>query len=121
MQPLPKAKRCLLFVPGARADRFVKACEAGADQVCIDLEDAVSLADKTSARMATLDFIAQYAEGKTQLGLRINCITSDLGVADLTAITDMVARKSPVAMRGSPRVRRATPSCTARARSTALP
>lgn len=82
MQP----KRCLLFVPGARADRFSKACDAGADQVCIDLEDAVGLADKVTARAATFDFIAQYADNKTQLGVRVNCISSDLGVADLTDI-----------------------------------
>ncbi len=84
MQP----KRCLLFVPGARADRFSKACDAGADQVCIDLEDAVGLADKVTARAATFDFIAQYLTPKTQLGVRINCISSDLGVADLTDIAN---------------------------------
>lgn len=85
-------QRCLLFVPGARADRFSKACDAGADQVCIDLEDTVGLADKVTARAATFDFIAQYKgnkDNKTQLGVRINCISSDLGVAD---ITDIAAR-----------------------------
>ncbi len=86
MQPTTQLQRCLLFVPGARADRFSKACDAGADQVCIDLEDAVGLADKVTARAATFDFIAQYTNNQTQLGVRINCISSDLGVADLTDI-----------------------------------
>lgn len=33
--------RSLLFVPGSRPDRIAKALAAGADGVCIDLEDAV--------------------------------------------------------------------------------
>ena len=61
-------RRCLLFVPGARADRFDKALASGADQVCIDLEDAVPLADKVTARNATLDFIAAASHGPTELG-----------------------------------------------------
>ena len=34
--------RSLLFIPGDRPDRFDKALAAGADQVIIDLEDAVA-------------------------------------------------------------------------------
>lgn len=77
---------CLLFVPGARADRFDKALASGADQVCIDLEDAVPLADKVAARNATLDFIAAASHGPTELGLRVNQSTTPHGNADLVAI-----------------------------------
>ena len=89
MKMLGNARRCLLFVPGARAERFAKAMDSGADQVCIDLEDAVGLADKETAREATLDFIEQAEtsgsgiERGSELGLRINLISSALGVADL--------------------------------------
>jgi citrate lyase beta subunit len=76
-------RRCLLFVPGARADRFAKALSSGADQICIDLEDAVALADKETAREASYDFIAQSATGSAELGVRINTISSALGIADL--------------------------------------
>jgi len=79
-------RRCLLFVPGARADRFEKALATGADQVCIDLEDAVPLADKVTARNATLDFIAASSCGPGELGLRVNQSTTPLGNADLVAI-----------------------------------
>ena len=79
-------RRCLLFVPGARADRFEKALASGADQVCIDLEDAVPLADKVTARNATLDFIAATSSGLSELGLRVNQSTTPLGNADLLAI-----------------------------------
>ncbi|MDO9251998.1 MAG: CoA ester lyase [Hydrogenophaga sp.] len=50
-----------LFVPGNRPDRFAKALASGADRVILDLEDAVSPADKPQARkaigawLATLD------------------------------------------------------------------
>jgi len=38
-----------LFVPATRPDRIVKAMKSEADAVIIDLEDAVSLADKQMA------------------------------------------------------------------------
>ena len=87
-------RRCLLFVPGARPERFQKALDTGADQVCIDLEDAVPLKDKASARLATLDFILSIADTHTrcELGLRINNAMSDLGQADLAAIAASRAR-----------------------------
>ena len=40
-EPFP-ACRSILFVPGDRPDRYEKALAAGADAVCIDLEDAVA-------------------------------------------------------------------------------
>lgn len=44
----------LLFVPGNRPDRFDKAMASGADQVIIDLEDAVSPEQKPEARAGLL-------------------------------------------------------------------
>ena len=35
-----RPRRSLLFVPALRPDRFVKALDAGADIVCVDMEDA---------------------------------------------------------------------------------
>lgn len=43
----------LLFCPGDRPDRYAKAA-AAADSVIIDLEDAVALADKPSARASVV-------------------------------------------------------------------
>ena len=85
-------RRCLLFVPGARPERFSKALAADADQVCIDLEDAVPLADKVAARQATLEFILSATPDRVELGLRINNVMSDLGQADLAAIAASRAR-----------------------------
>ena len=44
--------RSFLFVPGDRPERFAKACASGADQVIIDLEDAVPRKNKGKARAA---------------------------------------------------------------------
>ena len=81
-------RRCLLFVPGVRADRFAKALASGANQICIDLEDAVALADKETARETTCDFIAQSTTGDTELGVRINTISSALGIEDLKRLIE---------------------------------
>jgi citrate lyase beta subunit len=87
-------RRCLLFVPGSRPERFEKALATDADQVCIDLEDAVPLADKALARQATLEFIAaqRTVNRRGELGLRINSVTSELGQADLAAIATSRAK-----------------------------
>jgi (S)-citramalyl-CoA lyase len=78
------ARRCLLFVPGNRPERYQKAIQSGADMVCIDLEDATPLAEKQSARTAALTFAAQY-QGTTELVIRANSLRSAEGLADVLA------------------------------------
>ena len=76
--------RSLLFVPGNRADRFEKACQAGADLVCIDLEDAVGPSEKAKARAEVLDWLAG-TEHK-HVSLRINGVDTAEGDADIAAL-----------------------------------
>ncbi len=45
-----RVQRSMLSVPGSRPDMFSKAARSGADQVMIDLEDAVAPGDKETAR-----------------------------------------------------------------------
>lgn len=49
--------RSFLYVPGDRTDRFRSAADSEADVVIVDLEDAVALPDKVSARRATAAFL----------------------------------------------------------------
>lgn len=79
-------RRCLLFVPGSRPERYAKAIATDADQVCIDLEDAVAPADKDSAREAVLAFLADAPAARSEIGLRLNPVTGDLGRRDLQAL-----------------------------------
>ena len=76
--------RSQLFVPGNRPDRFEKACGAGADLVCIDLEDAVGPADKASARQAVIEWLGQTSH--THVSLRINGLDTPDGEADIAAL-----------------------------------
>ena len=76
--------RSQLFVPGNRADRFEKACQAGADLVCIDLEDAVGANDKASARHGVIEWLKQTEY--ENISLRINALDTEAGQADISAL-----------------------------------
>ena len=86
------AFRSILFVPGDRPDRYEKALAAGADAVCIDLEDAVAEAGKAEAREAVMEFLQGSGSGdpprRTCLLVRINDPATGLGQDDLEAIAD---------------------------------
>jgi len=90
--------RSLLFVPGARPDRFAKAFAAGADAVCIDLEDAVPPPEKAAARAATLAVLAEDRPTRPAVGLRLNALRTAAGVADLAALALSNARPDFVMM-----------------------
>lgn len=78
--------RSQLFVPGNRPDRFEKACNAGADLVCIDLEDAVGPSDKAKAREDVLAWLAQTKH--RHVSLRINGLDTPEGQADILALKE---------------------------------
>ena len=82
------AFRSLLFVPGARPDRFEKAIASGADAVCIDLEDAVAPHLKGEARKATLEFLKSSPEGAAT-GLRVNALSGLEGLRDVIALAEI--------------------------------
>lgn len=81
-----KILRSLLFVPGSRPDRFEKALAAGADLICIDLEDAVLPENKLEARQAVINFITQ---GNNNICVRINPLSTPLGVDDFNALAQV--------------------------------
>ncbi len=60
------ACRSILFVPGDRPDRYEKALAAGADAICIDLEDAVAPPRKPGARAAAAHFLAGRASNPSR-------------------------------------------------------
>ena len=84
--PSSNPRRCLLFVPGSRPERYAKAVATGADQVCIDLEDAVAPADKDGARASLFAFLESRPESRGEIGLRINPLSTAQGRADLEAL-----------------------------------
>jgi citrate lyase beta subunit len=80
--------RSLLFTPANRVAAFDKALGAGADCVCLDLEDAVPPDAKSAARPDALDFlVGAGAKGPIRC-VRINALSSAAGARDLAGLAD---------------------------------
>jgi len=79
---MPTPPRTYLFVPGHRPDRFSKALSSGADQVILDLEDAVPIDAKDEARQA----IATFLTPATPVAVRINGDGTRWFSADLACV-----------------------------------
>lgn len=75
-----------LFVSANRPDRYAKAFAAGADAVIIDLEDAVSPADKPFARQALRGAREAIAAASTPVLVRVNAISGGDFPLDLQAL-----------------------------------
>lgn len=79
--------RSFLFVPGHRPERFAKALASGADAVIIDLEDAVPLDAKGTARTALRNaWTAFEAAERARLLVRVNPTGTPWHAADLAAL-----------------------------------
>lgn len=62
----------MIFVPADRPDRFSKALASGADAVIVDLEDAVAVSAKATAREGLAGAVPPAAERPVPLLVRIN-------------------------------------------------
>src|SRR5688500_16516322 len=80
------AVRSLLFLPASNARAIVKAREAGADLVVLDLEDAVKPEDKVLARAAAVDAVRQ--PWPMPVAIRLNGIASAWFDDDVAAVRD---------------------------------
>lgn len=81
--------RSWLYVPGHHPDRVVKALNAGADAVVIDLEDSVPAERKAEARTATRAALASLAspDQRPQVWVRINPPHTPIGEEDVAALS----------------------------------
>lgn len=77
--------RTALFVPGSNARAIEKARALPCDAVILDLEDAVGVAEKSSARAAVADALAARAFAGRLSVVRINALSGAGGVEDLRA------------------------------------
>jgi citrate lyase beta subunit len=77
------AVRSLLFLPASNPRAIAKAREAGADLVVLDLEDAVKVKDKDSARAAAVDAVA--SPWKTPVAIRVNGVGTEWHSLDVDA------------------------------------
>jgi citrate lyase subunit beta/citryl-CoA lyase len=74
-----------LFVPGDRPDRFGKALASDADEVIIDLEDAVAAQTKPRARDVTVDWLGSGGRA----WVRVNGYDTLWHDADLSALVGL--------------------------------
>jgi (S)-citramalyl-CoA lyase len=89
--PPVQPRRSLLFVPALRPDRYAKALAAGADIVCVDMEDAVALDRKDEGRKLALPLFATSTHPQVEKMARINALSTLHGLKDLQAILESLA------------------------------
>ena len=82
--------RSMLFVSGEKVERFAKAMAAGADLVCIDLEDAVHPDRKAEARSQVLGWLKTASRPADGCGvaLRLNGLRTLEGIRDVLALVE---------------------------------
>ena len=76
-------RRSVLSVPADDARKIGKALAAGADEVVVDLEDAVAVADKDHARVLLANFA--WPEERPSLAVRVNGVGTPWFEADVRA------------------------------------
>ncbi len=78
--------RSLLFVPGNSMRMIHKAATLPADALILDLEDAVQLADKETARVIVRDSLPALKEGGAYLFVRVNALSTGLTEEDINCV-----------------------------------
>lgn len=83
---MKQLRRSMLFVPGNNPGMIRDAHIYGSDSIMFDLEDSVSIHEKDAARFLVYNALTTLRYGKKELVVRINDLSTGLGVADLEAI-----------------------------------
>lgn len=78
--------RSLLFVPAGRERMLESAQSARADALVLDLEDAVPLRQKATARTLARRWIPRLASARRRVFVRVNSIASGMTRDDLMAV-----------------------------------
>lgn len=79
-------RRSMLFLPGNTPNMLINGSHLGSDALIFDLEDAVSPAEKDSARILVRNTLKYMDLGACETIVRINSIDTDYYKLDLDAI-----------------------------------
>lgn len=82
---MKKLRRSMLFIPGANAAMLSTSFVYKPDSVMFDLEDAVSLREKDSARLLVMHALGLPAYDGIEKVVRINPLNTEFGLKDLEA------------------------------------
>ena len=83
---MSRLRRTMLYVPGSNPGMLADAVIYGADSIMFDLEDAISLREKDTARMLVYRALQTVDFGTTELVCRINGLDTPFGEKDIEAI-----------------------------------
>ena len=92
MQPAARPRRSCLAVPGSSPRFIAKAQGLDADEVFLDLEDAVAPAAKPAARQAVAQALRDGGWGGRVMAVRINDVTTAWAYRD---VVDVVEQAGP--------------------------
>ena len=81
-----RLRRSMMFVPGNNPGMITDARIYGADSIMFDLEDSVAYTEKDTARFLVHNALKTLDFGQKEIVVRINDLSSGLGVRDLEAI-----------------------------------
>jgi len=81
-----RLRRSLLYVPGNMPGMLQNIPVFDADGVMIDLEDAVPLAEKDTARLLARNFLRTFASRPTEVFVRINALDTRFALDDLREV-----------------------------------
>ncbi|HWI08232.1 MAG TPA: CoA ester lyase [Solirubrobacteraceae bacterium] len=87
--PSPTARRSCLSVPGSSASMLAKAPQRGADEVIIDLEDAVATSAKDEAREAVVAALQEPHYEDVRSAVRVNAPRTPWCHADIVATASL--------------------------------
>ncbi|MCB2290253.1 CoA ester lyase [Clostridium sp. CS001] len=91
---MKKLRRTMLFMPGNNPGMLQNAGILGADSIILDLEDAVSLTEKDSARILVREAIKNIDYINVEVVVRVNPFTTEFAGQDI----DVIARVKPDAL-----------------------
>ena len=81
-----KLRRSMLFVPGANAAMISNTFIYKPDSIMFDLEDAVALKEKDSARLLVAHALQHPLYQEIETVVRVNPLDSEFGLLDLNAV-----------------------------------
>lgn len=83
---MERLRRTMMFIPGSNPGMIKDAYIYDADAIMFDLEDAVSVNEKDSARFLVYNALKTIDYGKKELVVRINGLDSPHGKEDIEAM-----------------------------------
>lgn len=79
-------RRSLLYIPASSMKMLEKACVLHPDSVILDLEDAVSISEKDTARKQVVQMLPRIKASGKEVLVRVNGMDTPWGIEDMMAV-----------------------------------